>query len=55
MVDRGYVDYELFAKIVGAGSSLVARVKDNTAFTVAEERPLDDAAKKAVAQIKGRA
>ena len=29
------------------GSSLVARVKDNTAFTVAEERPLDAAAKKA--------
>jgi hypothetical protein len=46
-VDRGYADYELFAKVVGAGSSLVARVKDNTAFTVQEERPLDDAAKKA--------
>ena len=40
-------DYELFAKIVAAGSSLVARVEDNTAFTVAEERPLDAAAKKA--------
>ena len=47
VLDRGYADYELFAKIVGAGSSLVARVKDNTAFTVAEERPLDEAAKKA--------
>src|SRR5277367_765454 len=47
VLDRGYADYELFAKIVGAGSSLVARVKDNTAFTVAEERPLNDAAKKA--------
>ena len=47
VVDRGYADYELFAKIVGAGSSLVARVKDNTAFTVEEERPLDEAAKKA--------
>ncbi len=47
VVDRGYADYELFAKIVAAGSSLVARVKDNTAFTVAEERPLDAAAKKA--------
>jgi hypothetical protein len=46
-VDRGYADYELFAKIIKAGSSLVARVKDNTAFTVQEERPLDDAAKKA--------
>ena len=46
-VDRGYADYELFAKIVGAGSSLVARVKDSTAFIVEEERPLDAAAKKA--------
>jgi hypothetical protein len=47
VLDRGYADYELFAKIVGAGSSLVARVKDSTAFTVEEERPLDAAAKKA--------
>ena len=47
VVDRGYADYELFAKIVGAGSSLIARVKDNTAFLVKEERPLDEAAKAA--------
>jgi hypothetical protein len=47
VVDRGYADYELFAKIVGAGSSLVARVKDSTAFTVQEERPLDATAKQA--------
>jgi hypothetical protein len=47
VVDRGYADYELFAKIVGAGSSLVARVKDSTAFTVQEERPLDARAKQA--------
>jgi hypothetical protein len=47
VLDRGYADYELFAKIIGAGSSLVARVKDSTAFTVEEERPLDAAAKKA--------
>jgi hypothetical protein len=44
VLDRGYADYELFAKIVGAGSSLVARVKDSTAFSVEEERPLDAAA-----------
>ena len=44
VVDRGYADYDLFAQIVAAGSSLVARVKDSTAFTVAEERPLDAAA-----------
>jgi Transposase DDE domain len=47
VLDRGYADYELFAKIVGAGSSLVARVKDNTAFVVQKERPLTDAAKAA--------
>lgn len=47
VLDRGYADYELFAKIVAAKSSLVARVKDNTAFVVQEERPLTDAAKAA--------
>ena len=47
VLDRGYADYELFAKIVGAGSSSVARVKDNTAFVVREERPLTAAAEAA--------
>jgi Transposase DDE domain len=47
VLDRGYADYELFAKIVGARSSLIARVKDNTAFVVQEERPITDAAKAA--------
>src|SRR3954454_5318436 len=47
VLDRGYADYELFAAIVGAKSSLIARVKDNTAFVVQEERPLTDAAKAA--------
>jgi hypothetical protein len=47
VLDRGYADYALFAKIVAANSSLVARVKDNTAFVVQEERPLADAAKAA--------
>jgi Transposase DDE domain len=44
VVDRGYADYELFAKIVGANSSLIARVKDNIAYVVQEERALTDAA-----------
>ena len=47
VLDRGYADYELFARIVAAKSSLVARVKDNTAFVVQEERPLTAAAKAA--------
>lgn len=47
VVDRGYVDYALFGEIVRAGSSLIARVKDNTAFVVAEERPVGEAARAA--------
>jgi hypothetical protein len=47
VVDRGYADYELFAKIVGANSSLIARVKDNIAYVVQQERPLTDAARAA--------
>lgn len=39
VVDRGYIDYELFAKIIAAKSSLIARVKDNTAYVVDRERP----------------
>lgn len=44
VLDRGYASYELFGQILAAGSSLVGRVKDNTAFTSAEERPIDDTA-----------
>jgi hypothetical protein len=47
VVDRGYVGYELFAEVIAAGSSLVARVKDNTAFVAQEERPLTDVARTA--------
>jgi hypothetical protein len=47
VVDRGYASYELFAQIVQAKSSLVGRVKDSTAFVPLEERPLDEAARKA--------
>lgn len=47
VLDRGYASYELFAAIRAAGSSLIARVKDNTAFTVESERPLDDEARQA--------
>lgn len=40
VVDRGYASYDLFRDILRAGSSLVARVKDNAAFGVTQERPL---------------
>jgi hypothetical protein len=47
VLDRGYADYELFATIIRARSSLIARVKDNTAFVGQEERPLTAAAEAA--------
>jgi hypothetical protein len=40
VLDRGYAGYQLFRDVLDAGSSLVARVKDNIAFTVDHERPL---------------
>lgn len=40
VLDRGYLSYQLFRDIVKAGSSFVARVKSNTAFTIAQELPL---------------
>ena len=47
VLDRGYADYELFATILNAQSSLIARIKDNAAFVVEEERPVSAAAKAA--------
>ena len=40
VVDRGYADYELFAELRAAGCSFVARVQENAAYEVSEERPL---------------
>lgn len=47
VTDRGYACYRLFALILKAGSSFVARVKENVAFTVKEERALTEEARKA--------
>lgn len=47
VLDRGYAGYELFRDVLDAGSSLIARVKDNTAFTVDRERPISQAAQDA--------
>jgi len=47
VVDRGYADYQLFRDIMEARSSFVARVKDNTAFTVAREQALTPTAQAA--------
>ncbi|GIW92446.1 MAG: hypothetical protein KatS3mg110_0487 [Pirellulaceae bacterium] len=40
VLDRGYANFALYRAILDAGSSFIGRVKDNTAFTVAEERTL---------------
>lgn len=47
VLDRGYADYELLGRVVAAGSSLVARIKNQSAFTVQEERPVTTAAQAA--------
>jgi DDE family transposase len=47
VIDRGYASYDLFGDILRAGSSFVGRLKEDTAFTVQEERPLSAAAKAA--------
>ena len=47
VTDRGYADYQLFRDILDAGSSFVARIKDNAAFQVAEERPIPEEARQA--------
>jgi IS4 transposase len=38
--DRGYADYELFQKVIDAGSSFVGRVQQNAVFKIVEERSL---------------
>ena len=47
VTDRGYQNYALFQTIIDAKSSFIARVKDNIAYEVLEERELTDAAKAA--------
>jgi hypothetical protein len=44
LMDRGYAKFGLFNKIVAAGSSYVCRIRDNSAWTVVQERTLDPAA-----------
>lgn len=44
VMDRGYVKFELFRRIVDAGSSFVCRMRENTSFDVIEEHALSDEA-----------
>jgi hypothetical protein len=47
VVDRGYEEYQLFQDIVEARSSFIARVQDDVAYQVLQERSLSDEAKAA--------
>lgn len=47
VMDRGYAKFELFNRIVDAGSSYVCRIRDNSVYDVVEERALTDADRKA--------
>jgi hypothetical protein len=40
VIDRGYANFRLFRDILDAGSSFVGRVKDSTAFAVAQENTI---------------
>src|SRR4051812_32395957 len=47
VLDRGYASFELFRDILQAGSSVVARVKDDIALHVQEERTVSEAGRAA--------
>ena len=47
VMDRGYAKFGLFSKIVDTGSSFVCRVRDNSVFTIMQERPLSEEAREA--------
>lgn len=46
VTDRGYASYRLLTAILAAGSSFVARLKQDAVFQVAEERPISEEARK---------
>jgi hypothetical protein len=47
VVDRGYAEYDLFQELHDRGCSFVARVQDNAAYEVQEDRPVSAAARRA--------
>jgi Transposase DDE domain len=40
VIDRGYLDHELYREILEASSSFIGRIKDNGSYTVESECPL---------------
>lgn len=47
VTDRGYFDYGLMAAILKAGSSFVARVRENVAYDAIEQKPISESAARA--------
>ena len=43
VMDRGYLDHELYREILKAGSSFIGRIKDNGFYTTESECPLSEA------------
>jgi hypothetical protein len=46
LLDRGYCKYELLRQIMKASSSFIVRVRANSQYTILEERPVLESAKK---------
>jgi hypothetical protein len=40
VIDRGYLDHELYREIITASSSFIGRIKDNASYTTKSECPL---------------
>ena len=40
VIDRGYVEYQLFQDILDRGSSFIGRIRNNAVWTIDEERPV---------------
>jgi hypothetical protein len=47
VMDRGYMDYQLFQDIIDAQSSFIGRIRENAVWEVVEERPVNAAAQAA--------
>ena len=43
VIDRGYLDHELYREILQRGPSFIGRIKDNGAYEVESQRPLSAA------------
>jgi len=43
VIDRGYLDHELYRRIIEAGSSFIGRIKDNGSYEVESDCPLSTA------------